>query len=169
MDQVIHKFTDEVDGSGDEEKKERDIIGRRFVIMKCLIAVLMGVVIMLLVFSCATVPTEPLAPRELRLLRMQIPGSPTLTVGFPYEVSIIFRADGKPEISKACCSWSGGGPYCFKARDVKYGLPGNFTIQLPPVEPGSYTLECYAEYLRDGETQRTNMVSYQITGFSGAR
>ena len=26
MDQVIHKFTDEVDGSGDEEEKERKII-----------------------------------------------------------------------------------------------------------------------------------------------
>jgi hypothetical protein len=29
MDQVIHKFTDEVDGSGDEEKKGREIIGKR--------------------------------------------------------------------------------------------------------------------------------------------
>ena len=167
MDQVIHKFTDEVDGSGDEEKKERDIIGRRFVIMKSLIAVLMGVVIMLLVFSCATVPTEPLTSGELRLLSVQVPSR--ITVGFPYDLIIIFRADGKPEISKACCSWSGGGPYCFKARNLKYGSPGNFIIELPPADPGTYTMECYAEYLRDGETQRTNVISSQIDVFSGAR
>ena len=135
--------------------------------MKSLIAVLMGVVIMLLVFSCATAPTEPLAAGELRLLSMQVPLN--LTVGFPYDVRIIFKADGKPEISKACCSWSGGGPYCFKARNSKYGSPGNFIIELPPADPGTYTMECHAEYLRDGETQRTNVISSQITVFSGAR
>jgi hypothetical protein len=150
-----------------KELKRRGIIGRRFVIMKSLIAVLMGVVIMLLVFSCATVPTGPLAPRELRLLSMQVPSR--ITVGFPYELIMIFRADGKPEISKACCSWSGGGPYCFKARNLKYGSPGNFIIELPPADPGTYTMECYAEYLRDGETQRTNAISSQITVFSGGR
>jgi hypothetical protein len=30
-------------------------------------------------------------------------------------------------------------------------------------------MECYAEYLRDGETQRTNVISSQIDVFSGAR
>ncbi|MGO8987753.1 MAG: hypothetical protein ACLQHW_02635 [bacterium] len=128
--------------------------------MKSLIAVLIGVVIMLLVFSCATAPTEPLASGELRLLSMEVPGH--ITAGFPYDLIIIFRADGKPEISKACCDWSGGGPYCFKAGHLKYGSPGNFIIELPPADPGQYTVECYAEYLRDGETQRTNVVDYVI-------
>jgi hypothetical protein len=131
------------------------------------IAVLMMGAISLGISSCATVPTEPLASGELRLLTMQVPSQ--ITGGFPYDLIIIFRADGKPEISQACCSWSGGGPYCFKARNLKYGSPGNFIIELPPADPGTYTTKCYTEYWRDGETQRTNVISSQITVFSGAR
>lgn len=135
--------------------------------MKPLIAVSLGVALILLVFSCAQVPTQPLAPGEVRLLDIQVPSR--VTVSFPYEVTITFRADGRPEIRRACCSGLGGGPYCFKAISVKYGLPGSFTIQLPPANPGSYTLECYAEYLQDGGTQHTNVVGSQINVFSGAR
>jgi len=129
-------------------------------IMKSLIAGLMGVTLMLFVFSCATVPSEPLGSGELRLLDMHVPNQ--VTVGFPYEITIIFLADGKPEISRACCTRSDGGPSCLKPKDLKYGSPGNFTIQFLPASPGSYTMECYAEYLRDGNMQRTNVVSSQI-------
>ena len=122
--------------------------------MKSLIAVLMGVVTMLLVFSCATVPTEPLASGELRLLSMQVPSQ--ITGGFPYDLIIIFRADGKPEISKACCSWSGGGPYCLKARNLKYGSPGNFIIELPRLTLGNIQwnvmLNIYGTGRRNGVT-----------------
>lgn len=134
-------------------------------IIKSLIAGLMGVVIMLSIFSCATVPTEPLGPGELRLLDIRVPNQ--VTVSFPYEITIIFRADGKPEISKTCCTRSDGGLSCFKAKDLKYGSPGNFTIQFLPAGPGSYTMECYAEYLRDGKMQRTNVVSSQVNGVAG--
>jgi hypothetical protein len=44
-------------------------------IMKSLIAGPMGAFIMLLISSCATVPKEPLASGELRLLSMDVVGS----------------------------------------------------------------------------------------------
>jgi len=133
--------------------------------VKSLITILIGAVIMLLGSSCATVPTEPLGSGELRLLDMHVPSQ--VAVSFPYEATLIFRADGRPEISKVCCSRSDGSLSCFKAKDLKYGSPGNFAIQLPPATPGSYTMECYAEYLRDGKMQRSNVVSSQIS--SGGR
>jgi len=118
-------------------------------------------------FKCAATQINDIYPIMDSLVSMQVPSQ--ITGGFPYELIIIFRADGKPEISKACYSWSGGGLYCFKAKHSKYGSPGNFIIELPPADPGTYTMECYAEYLRDGETQRTNVISSQIIVFSGAR
>ena len=55
--------------------------------MKSLIGVLMGVVVVVLVFSCATVPKEPLAPGEVRLLSMDIVGSSIEAyVSFPVRV-----------------------------------------------------------------------------------
>jgi len=69
--------------------------------MKSLIGVLMGVVIMLLVSSCATVPAEPLGEGELRLLGMQVPEMGNLALGVSYNIYFTFDADGKPEISRA--------------------------------------------------------------------
>jgi hypothetical protein len=134
-------------------------------VMKSLIAGLTGVVITLSIFSCATAPSQPLGPGELRLSDMYVPNQ--VPVGFPYEITIIFRADGKPEISKACCTRSDGGLSCFKPKNLKYGTPGNFTIQFLLAGPGSYTMECYAEYLRDGKTQRTNVVSSEVKSAGG--
>ena len=161
MDQVIHKFTDEVDGSGDEEEKERDIIGRRFVIMKSLIAVLMGVVIMLLVFSCATVPTEPLTSGELRLLSIDVLGS-GIKANASFAVNIFFEAAGNPEIKRACFYESGEEPSCFDVSYLTLGTKRAFQVYLPDVSVGSHRVECYAEYIRDGETRKTNMVFIQI-------
>ena len=39
------------------------------------IAFLTGVIVLLLVCSCATVPTAPLASGELRLLSINVPGN----------------------------------------------------------------------------------------------
>ena len=36
-------------------------------------AVLMNIAVLLVISSCATVPTKPLAPGELRLLSMHVP------------------------------------------------------------------------------------------------
>ena len=133
-----------------------------------LIAVLMSGAILLGASSCATVPTEPLAPGELRLLRASTPGSGMVFLGAPYEVEITFQAEAKPTIRRACFSfsWSSGeGPFCYAVRpkDVEFGLPGSFRVTLPPaIKPGTSRLECYAEYWQDSKILRTNVINFPI-------
>lgn len=129
---------------------------KKMMILGCLILFLESIILI----SCATVPTGPPAPGELRLLRMQVPG--TIRSGEPYEVLTTFGADGKPQIKKACFRWSGEGPYCFKVENVKFETPGTFTVRLRTNNPGSYRLDGYAEYVRDGKTRMTNEVGSQI-------
>ena len=76
-----------------------------------LIAVLVGGVVILSISSCATVPKEPLASGELRLLSMQVPMKEDIKVNFPFMANINFEADSKPEIRTACFSFSGDGLY----------------------------------------------------------
>ncbi|HYA93892.1 MAG TPA: hypothetical protein VEK32_20560 [Thermodesulfobacteriota bacterium] len=136
--------------------------------MKSLIGVLMGVVIMLLVSSCATVPAEPLGEGELRLLGMQVPEMGNLALGVSYNIYFTFDADGKPEISRACCYWSPepDRQYCYKVRNVRYDSPGDFSIDLSLPYPDQQTMKCYVDYVRDGKRQRTNAVSSSICGVS---
>ena len=126
------------------------------------ICVLVGGVFMLLNSSCATVPTEPLASGELRLLSMQVPMKEDIKVNFPFVVNINFEANGKPEIRTACFSFSGDGPYCVKVTDVSYGPPGTIKVQVRAKNSGSHALESYVYYLRDGKVQPTNVVGSQI-------
>lgn len=127
-----------------------------------LIAGLMGGAILLLVSSCATVPTELLVPSELRLLRIEVPQSDDLRERSPFVVNINFEADGKPEIVTACFYWSGNGPYCSKVMSVTYGSPGTIKVQLLPRSTGGCTLESYVVYKKDGETESTNVVGTRI-------
>jgi hypothetical protein len=132
--------------------------------MKSLIAVLMGVVIMLLVFSCATVPTEPLASGEVRLSSIDALGT-SVQGNSSFRVNIFFEAAGKPGIKRACFYESGEEPSCFDVSDYSYltlGKKRAFQVFLPGVSVGSHTVECYAEYIRDGETRKTNVVFTQI-------
>jgi len=131
---------------------------RRYLSMAILIS---GVV--LLFSSCATVPTEPLAQGELRLLSIQVLGGESIRANISYAVKIIFEADGKPEIKKACFYWSGDGPYCFRVTDVDFGPPGTFRVWLRTDYSGFYKLECYVEYVRAGKSRSTNIISSQIT------
>ena len=114
--------------------------------------------------SCATVPTGPLAPGELRLLKLQPPE--TIRAGVPYDVLVSFQVDGPPSISRACFFWSGSisreGPYCFGVRDVEPGSPGTFKVRLRTNNRGTYTLNGYVEYFRDGKTDKSNEVSAWI-------
>jgi hypothetical protein len=125
------------------------------------IIILIGGVI-LFVSSCATAPTGPIAPGEVRLLKMDIPHEGTIKRNLRFMVNINFEADGRPEIKTACFNWSGDGPYCFKVVDVKYGSPGTIRVEPLAKESGSYALETYVLYVRGGMTQRTKVISTQI-------
>ena len=125
------------------------------------IALSTGLIVLLLVSSCATVPTDPLASGELRLLSIH-PEKGDIRVNFPFVVNINFEADGKPEIRTACFSFSGDGPYCFKVTDANYGSPGTIKVQVRAKNSGSHSLESYVYYIKDGKVQPTNIVNCNI-------
>jgi len=125
------------------------------------ISVFMGGVI-LLFFSCATVPTGPLAPGEVRLLKMDVPREGDIRIGIPFMVDIIFEAEGRPEMRRACFFWSGDGPYCSKVTKVNYGSPGTIYVELLNRSSGQYFLESYVQYVQDGKIRSTNVVSNHI-------
>ncbi|MEI9479538.1 MAG: hypothetical protein WCO26_23610 [Deltaproteobacteria bacterium] len=118
-------------------------------------------IVFVLISSCATVPTEPLAPGELRLLGLEMVGSAGLNLSV--RVKVLIEADGKPEIRRACFTWSGDGLSCVKVSQVEYGSPESFSVWITPRHHGSLVLECYAEYFRDGKAWPTNKVSTQVT------
>jgi hypothetical protein len=132
--------------------------------------VLMSVAVVLTIFSCATVPKEPLGVGELRLSSIQVPQMGTLSANVEYFVTINFEANGNPEINRACFYFSGDGRNCVDVRrkDMIYGPHANFRVPIH-VPLGSYRLECYAEYIRNGETQRTNTLSSYVIGYEGER
>lgn len=124
-----------------------------------IVVLLYGVVFS--VSSCATVPTEPPAPGELRLLKIDHPSS--LVGSLQYEFVITFQTEGQPEIKRACFYWSTDGPYCFRVTSVEYESKKTFRVWANTIAfPGSYQLECYAEYIREGKTQRSNVVTSSI-------
>ncbi len=127
-----------------------------------LISILAYGIILLSVSSCATVPTEPLASGELRLLSMHVPMTAEIRLNFPFVVNINFEADGTPEIRTACFYFSGDGPYCVKVADVNYGSPGTIRVQVRAKISGSHALESYVFYVQDGKTKPTNIVGCQI-------
>jgi hypothetical protein len=125
--------------------------------------VLMAVAVLFMVPSCATVSTKPLAPGEVRLLGINTPEIGELRANLQYLVNISFEADGRPEITRACFSWSGEGPYCFKVTDVNYGS-GTIKVDFrSPANTGHYTLESYVLYIRDGRTRSTNVVRTYVS------
>jgi len=118
--------------------------------------------IMLLVLSCATVPTEPLASGELRLLSISNKKRLENRINVPIEVSINFQSDGNPEIRAVCFYWTGEGPHCYKAMDVNYGAPGTIKVNIIPTKPGAHDLEGYVVYNRGGKGHPSNIVSTNI-------
>ncbi len=126
------------------------------------IAVLIGGSAVLLISSCASVSTKPLSSGELRLLSLHAPMKEDIKINFPIAVNINFEADGKPEIRTACFSFSGDGPYCYKVTDVNYGSPGTIKVQVRAKNSGSYALESYVYYIKDGKVQGSNVVNCNI-------
>jgi len=130
--------------------------------MKSLSAVLMGGVITLFVFSCATMPKEPLASGELRLLGMDVVGS-GLEANSSFAVNVFFEAAGHPEIKRACFYESGEEPSCFDVSLATLGTKRAFQVYLPGVNVGPHRVACYAEYMRNGEIRKTNVITTQIS------
>jgi len=133
------------------------------------ITVLLSGVVLLIASSCATVPKEPLASGEVRLLSVDIVGS-SIEAYVSFPVHIFFEAAGKPEIKRACFYEDGEGPSCFDVSGYSYltiATKRAFQVYLPAVNVGSHEVECYAEYIRDGETRKTNVVVTQILAGSG--
>ncbi len=124
-----------------------------------LTAVLASGLIFSLLTSCATVPTEPLTPGELRLLRLSVPGSQSIRTLTDYQVNIYFEADSHPEIKRICFYYSGDGPYCVRKWEISSGV---ITMWLRADRKGQHVLECQAEYVRDGKVQRTNSVATSV-------
>ena len=138
-------------------------------------AVLMNIAVLLLISSCATVligpegtslslgKKEPSSGDELRLLSVDVPQSGNLSANLEYWTTINFEADPKPEIGRACFNFSGDGQSCVdvQAKDVTYGSHPYLRVPIH-VPVGSKRIDCYAEYIRDGKTHRTNTVTYYV-------
>ncbi len=136
---------------------------KRFVTVKSVFLTLLLGGVTLLVFSCATTPSGPPAPGEVKLISLDIPNEGVITRNLPFVVNIQFEANGRPEIKRACFYWSDDGPYCYKVVDVSYGSPGTIRVEPRAKESGAYILEAYALYLRDGKTQPTKVISSRVS------
>jgi len=149
--------------------QERTMKKEGLMMRSIFIAVLMAGIVISVVSSCATVPTGPLASGEVRLLSMDVPGKESIKAKSRYDVIINFQADGEPKIETACFSWSGDSPRCFEVKDVSYGSPGTVKMKLYIYNPGAYILKGYVEYIRDGKTEKSNVVSSPISIAKGGK
>ncbi len=138
-------------------------------------AILMNIAILLVICSCAIITEgpggaslslgrkEPSSRGEFRLLSIEVPQSGDLSENVEYWTTVNFDADPKPEIRKACFNFSGGSQSCVdvQAKDVIYGLHSFFRVMIH-LPAGTKRIDCYAEYIRDGKTHRTNTVTYYV-------
>ena len=127
-----------------------------------LITILLSGIVLSGASSCATVPKEPLAPGEVRLLSIDAVGGGNIKAFLSFTVNIFFEAASSPEIKTACFYESGQEPSCFDVSYLTLGTKRAFQVSLPGLNVGSHRVECYAEYLRDGKMQKTNVVSSYI-------
>ncbi len=126
-----------------------------------LIGLLLSGIVLSIASSCATVPKEPLAPGEIRLLGMEPLGS-GIKEGSAFPVNVFFEGEGRVEIRKACFYESKERQYCSDVSYVTLGTKRAFQVYLPSTKAGSYRVECYAEYVRNGEIRKTNVIATQI-------
>ena len=127
-----------------------------------LIGMLLSGIVLSIASSCATVPKEPLAPGEIRLLSMEALGS-GIKEGAAFPVNVFFEGEGRVEIKRACFYESEERQYCSDVSYVTWGTKRVFQVYLPSTKAGSYRVECYAEYVRNGEIRRTNVIATQIS------
>ncbi len=129
-----------------------------------LITVLLSGVVFLVASSCATVPKDPLASGEVRLLSIDVVGA-GVVANSSFAVNVFFEASGPPQIKRVCFYEPREKSTCFDASDLSYvtlGTKSAFQVYLPGFDNGSHRVECCAEYIRGGETRKTNVVFTQI-------
>jgi hypothetical protein len=138
-------------------------------------AVLMNIAVSLVISSWAAITEgqegyfnwtsgkEPSSVGELKLLSVDIPHSWNLSTNIEYWATINFEADRNPKIQRACFNFSDGSQSCVdvQAKDVTYASHPYFRVPIH-VPVGTKRIDCYAEYIRDGKTQRTNTVTYYV-------
>ena len=112
--------------------------------------------------SCATLPREPLAPGEIRLLSMEVLGT-GIKQGAAFPVNVFFEGEGRVEIRKACFYESEERQFCSGGSYVTWGTKKAFQVYLPSTKSGSYIVKCYAEYVRNGEIRKSNVIVTQIS------
>jgi hypothetical protein len=142
-------------------------------------AVLMNIAVLLVISSCANIANimegsqeksfslgrkGPSNEGELRLLSVDILQSGSLSANVEYWSTVNFEADRKPEISRACFNFSGDVQSCVdvQEKDVVYGGSHPYFRVPIHIPVGTKRIDCYAEYIRDGKTQRTNTVTYYV-------
>lgn len=126
--------------------------------------ILIGTTFLVMLSSCATVPTEPPAPGEIRLSGIEFQKFGDIRSKFTYVLNIKFEADGRPEVIRTCFYWRGEGPYCYKATEVNYGW-GLIKVDLPVppfMSSGSFELKSFVLYMKEGKQIRTNTVGTQV-------
>ena len=127
-----------------------------------LIGMLLSGIVLSIASSCATVPKKPLAAGEIRLLSMEALGA-GIKEGAAFPVNVFFEGEGRAEIKRACFYESEERQYCSDVSYVTLGTKRAFQVYLPSTKAGSYRVECYAEYVRNGEIRRTNVIATQIS------
>jgi len=127
-----------------------------------LIGMLLSGIVLSIASSCVTVPKKPLAAGEIRLLSMEALGA-GVKEGAAFPVNVFFEGEGRAEIKRACFYESEERQYCSDVSYVTLGTKRAFQVYLPSTKAGSYRVECYAEYVRNGEIRRTNVIATQIS------
>jgi hypothetical protein len=115
-----------------------------------MISILLVGIIWVGAYSCTTVPKEPLASSEVRLLSMEVLGA-GVEANSSFAVNIFFEAAGNPEIKRACFYESGEEPSCFEVSDASYvtlGTKKAFQVYLPGLN------------IDNGEAQSNNVLRY---------
>ncbi len=137
--------------------------------------VLMNIAVFLVISSLATVTeglegyfnrafeNAPPSTGGLKLLSMDIPQSLNLSTNIEYSATIRFESISKPKIQRTCFNFSGGSQSCVdvQEKDVKHLSHPYFQVPIR-IPAGTKRIDCYAEYLRDEKTQRTNTITYRV-------
>jgi len=137
--------------------------------------ILMEIAVLLAISSCATITEGPEGTSfslgkkessggsEFRLLSVDIPYTGNLSTNAAYWTTIHFEANPEPDIRRACFNFAGDGQSCVdvQAKNVTYGSHPYFRVMIQ-VPVGTKRIDCYAEYIRDGKTHRTNTVTDYI-------